>query len=75
MLTKIFQGQLETKQRSFVSKQGHRQPHIHSMARVLSPQLLNCLLWNTIGYIYCNCGNIRYYNLTLKKNVIKEIKI
>ena len=44
MQSKIFQGQLETKQRSFVSKQGHRQPHIHSMARVLSPQLLNCLL-------------------------------
>ena len=28
-----------TKQRRFVSKQGHRQPHIHSKARVLSPQL------------------------------------
>ena len=28
-----------TKQRRFVSKQGHRQPHIHSKDRVLSPQL------------------------------------
>ena len=28
-----------TKQRKFVSKQGHCQPHIHSKARVLSPQL------------------------------------
>ena len=28
-----------TKQRRFVSKQGHRQPHIHSKARILSPQL------------------------------------
>ena len=26
-------------QRRFESKQGHRQPHIHSKARVLSPQL------------------------------------
>ena len=32
------------KQRRFVSKQGHRQPNIHSKARVLSPQLLNGLL-------------------------------
>ena len=32
-----------TKQRRFVSKQGHRQPHIHSKARVLSPQLKNGL--------------------------------
>ena len=29
------------KQRRFVSKQGYRQPNIHSKARVLSPQLLN----------------------------------
>ena len=28
-----------TKQRRFVSKQGHRQPPIHSKVRVLSPQL------------------------------------
>ena len=28
-----------TKQRRFVSKKGHRQPHIHSRVRVLSPQL------------------------------------
>ena len=33
-----------TKKRRFVSKQGHRQPHIHSKARVLSPQLKNGLL-------------------------------
>ena len=32
-----------TKQR-FVSKQGHRQPHIHSKARERGPQLLNGLL-------------------------------
>ena len=32
-----------TKQRRFVSKQGHRQPHIHSKARVVSPQLKNGL--------------------------------
>ena len=32
-----------TKQRRFVSKQGHREPHIHSKARVLSPQLKNGL--------------------------------
>ena len=28
-----------TKQRMFVSKQDHRQPHIHSKARVLCPRL------------------------------------
>ena len=28
-----------TKKRGFVSKQAHREPHIHSKARVLSPQL------------------------------------
>ena len=37
----IVQGQFrsKTKQRSFVSKRGYRQPHIHSKTRVLSPQL------------------------------------
>ena len=38
MLASIFQGISLTKQRRFVSKQGHRQPHIHPKARVLSPQ-------------------------------------
>ena len=33
------QAYMITKQRTFVSKQGHRQPHIYSKARVLSPQL------------------------------------
>ena len=42
-------------------------PHLHWALRTH--------LWIIIGYIYCNCGNIWYYNLTLKKNVIKEIKI
>ena len=28
-----------TKQRRFVSKQGHRQTHIHAKARILSPPL------------------------------------
>ena len=43
MLTIIFQDDfLKTKQKSFVSKQGPRQPHIHSKVRVLSPQQFYC---------------------------------
>ena len=45
MLTSIFHVHISiTKQRRFVSNQGHRQPHIHSKAKVLSPQLKNGLL-------------------------------
>ena len=40
MLTSIFQGQFPTKKKRFVSKKGHRQPHIHSKARVLSSRLI-----------------------------------
>ena len=39
MLTSIFSRTISiTKQRRFVSKQHHCQPHIHSKARVRSPQ-------------------------------------
>ena len=40
MLTSILTWTISiTKQRRFVSKQCHREPHIHSKARVGSPQL------------------------------------
>ena len=35
----FFKAMSITKQKRFVSKQGHRQPHIHWKAWVLSPQL------------------------------------
>ena len=40
LLTEYFSRTISiTKQRRLVSKQGHRQSHIHSNARVLRPQL------------------------------------
>ena len=56
-----------TKQKRFVSKKGHRQPHIHSKARVLSPQLKNGLFTyarflgvNKVFYLRCkNCEYVK----------------
>ena len=39
LLTSIFKHNVHTKTKRFVSYQGQPQPHIHSKAKVLSPQL------------------------------------
>jgi len=61
-----------TKQRRFASKQGHRQPHIHSKARVLSPQLKNGLLLFSCS-LCCLLGNLAQiieYNLLFDKDIV-----